>query len=119
MIDNDGVTKKEKSVLCFYANSNINEFLLFKSLTSLTPNRQAAERLGNTLLIVDSNVNHIDFGDPVRCGMDISKLSHYPNEEEFLMWPATMFRFVKSEFDHEKKKYIVYLKASRYNGSYA
>ena len=71
---------------------------------------------GNTMLIVDLNVTHwlVGAGD-ILCGYDISHLSAFPSEEEFLIWPGTQFNHVKYEYDSRRKRHIIYLRASNYN----
>ncbi|CAF1106900.1 unnamed protein product [Didymodactylos carnosus] len=92
--------------------------LQFPSFTSTSRNREKAEQFGNTLLIIDLNVKYRvakKYYDNVKCGANISHLSDFPNEEEFLIWPGRYFHFVKEEYDNVKKKHVIYLKSSEEN----
>lgn len=86
----------------------------FTSFTSASINREKAEQFGNTLFIMYLDVyQDIDMGkDRVPCGACISPMSDFPDEEEFLLWPATAFYTGKYEFDNSKKKHIIYLRST-------
>ena len=87
------------------------DIITFKSFTSTSRNRELAEWYGDTLLIIDTKV----FDDVSRyhdgCGTDISAVSQFPEEEEFLISPGQDFHFVKYEFDSVNGKHIIYLKS--------
>jgi hypothetical protein len=90
--------------------------LMFTSFTSTSRNRALAEIFGDTLLIIDVDVKM--FAAPyanVWCGADISCLSNFPEEEEFLIWPTAEFHFVKYEYDTVEKKHIIYLRSTDTN----
>ena len=83
------------------------------SFTSSTKRRENADRYGNTLIIIHLNVEYQlgkDEEDAI-CGADISALSDFPDEEEFLIWPGSDFRFLKEEYDTAKDKYIIHLES--------
>ncbi|CAF1172635.1 unnamed protein product [Didymodactylos carnosus] len=111
------------SVTTVYRGLNLNdeqrqEFtkanIKFTSFTSATKTRGNAEHFGNTLLIIHLNVeDQFNEAEDVICGADISALSDFPDEEEFLIWPGSDFRFVKEEYDRAKEKYVIYLESSR------
>jgi hypothetical protein len=88
-----------------------SEITTFKSFTSTSKNRKLAELYGNTLLIIDTKV----FDDAARyydgCGTDISTFSQFPQEEEFLITPESLFESAKHEFDSVNDKHIIYLKS--------
>lgn len=95
----------------------MKEQMKFTSFTSTSRNREKAEESGNTLLIINLIVKHgVHTADNIRCGAMISHLSHFPNEEEFLIWPATWFHFIKHGYDHSKRRHLIYLKSSSDNG---
>ena len=86
----------------------------FTSFTSSVKSRENAEHFGDTLLIIHLRVED-QFGkgeEDVICGGDISTLSDFPDEEEFLIWPGSDFRFVKEEYDPTKEKHVIYLESS-------
>ena len=87
-----------------------NTSITFTSFTSTSRNRILAESFGDTLLVIDLNVENTKKYKNVGCGADVSSLSDFPNEEEFLMWPEARFHFVKYEYDTEKEKHVIYLK---------
>jgi hypothetical protein len=90
--------------------------MTFTSFTSTTKNRDVAEMYGgNTLLIMDVNVIEYRTGCHVRYGADISKLSAFRDEEEYLFSPTAIFDFVEYKYDSEKKKHIIYLKVAAKN----
>jgi hypothetical protein len=83
------------------------------SFTSTTKSRENAERFGNTLLIIHLNVEY-QLGkaeEDAICGTDISALSDFPDEKEFLIWPGSDFCFVKEEYDTSKDKYVIHLES--------
>jgi hypothetical protein len=88
------------------------ECFKFTSFTSTSINRDLAELFGNTLFIIDLNAINVYRDDIIRVGADIASMSAIPNEEEFLIWPSTVFKFIKCEFDQVNKKHIIYLKSS-------
>ncbi len=95
----------------------MKETMTFTAFTSTSKSRVQAEQFGNTLLIIDLNVK-CKIGNQnqnVRCVTLISHLSDFPNEEEVLVWPWRVFRFIKYEFDSVKKKHVVYLKSADSN----
>lgn len=82
------------------------------SFVSTTKNRALAELYGNTLFII--HLKGGDFGEdmdtpPIPCGADITRLSNFPEEVEFLMWPPAHFRSLKYEYDSQHKKHVIYL----------
>ncbi len=82
-----------------------DEMVTFASFTSTTKNRMVAEMYsGNSLLIMDIR------GSPR--GEDISSLSNFPDEEEYLLWTGTAFKFFKYEYDSVKKQHIIYLRSA-------
>lgn len=93
----------------------MEEMMKFTSFISTTLSRKVAEFYdGNTLLIIDLNQrdnNH----KYITCGRNISSLSDFPEEEEFLIWPGREFAFVKYEYDILNKKHVIYLKSSSWN----
>lgn len=112
------------SVTTVYRSLNLNdeqrqEFtkanIKFTSFTSSIKSQENAELFGNTLLIIHLRVED-QFGkadEDVICGADISTLSDFPDEEEFLIWPGSDFRFVKEEYDPVKEKHVIYLESSQ------
>jgi hypothetical protein len=91
--------------------------MTFTSFTSTSKKREKAEQFGDTLIIfdLDRRFNDERLGPRTRCGMDISHISDFPDEEEFLIWSNTRFEFVKQEYDESKMKHIIYLRGSMYN----
>jgi hypothetical protein len=88
----------------------------FTAFTSTSKNRDVAEFYnGNTLLIIDLAVKSRWFDGNVHCGVDITSLSQFHQEEEVLIYPSAVFYFVKYEYDSIKKKHIIYLKSSDRN----
>jgi hypothetical protein len=86
----------------------------FMSFTSTSRNRNKAEQFGNTLLIIDLNVPDRWTDDEnvnIRCGADISHLSDFPGEEEYLIRPGTDFQFAKYEHG-SNNKHIIHLSSS-------
>ena len=81
--------------------------VIFSSFTSTSKNQNLAEWFGNTLLIIELSQSKNS------CGNDISEISNFPEEEEFLICPGSYFNFVKYEYDECKGKHICYLKAPR------
>ncbi|CAF4601527.1 unnamed protein product, partial [Rotaria socialis] len=112
--------KTTKDILTVYRGLNLTdeqrqEFMedhvVFFAFTSTSRNRVKAEVFGNTLLIIDLNVQHPYYPDQnIWCGSDIAALSIFPGEEEFLLKNKCVFDFVKYEFDTEKSKHILYLR---------
>ncbi|CAF2937646.1 unnamed protein product [Rotaria sp. Silwood2] len=81
------------------------------SFISTSRSRKVAEFYdGNTLLIIDLNMQSDMFATK-SCGANISSLSAFPVEEEFLIWPGTEFHFVKYVYHMAKKKHFIHLKA--------
>ncbi|CAF3733163.1 unnamed protein product [Rotaria sp. Silwood1] len=76
------------------------ERICFTSFTSTSENQELAEQFGNTLFVIDLG-KHADF-----YGVNVSLLSDFPEEEEFLINTVATFKFVKYEFDNVKKKYF-------------
>nr|ACD54799.1 NAD(P)(+)-arginine ADP-ribosyltransferase-like protein [Adineta vaga] len=94
----------------------MRHFISFTSFTSTSRNRKKAESFGNTLLIIDLNVKqNLSANKNVFCGVNISELSDFPEEEEFLIWIYALFEFINYEYDPEKKKHIIHLKSSDKN----
>lgn len=87
--------------------------------TSSSKSREYAECFGNTLLIIqlDGNTQPHRIEEDIRCGSDISILSHYPHEQEFLIWPRTNFSFVKEDYDEIKHRHIIYLQCLQIMGA--
>lgn len=89
--------------------------MTFTSFTSTSTNRHDAENFGgNTLLIMDLDVIEWSTHSRVRCGLNISELSFFPHENEYLIWPTTIFDFVRYERVGEDK-HIIYLKVAAKN----
>ena len=110
-----GLTLTDKEREDFMADD-----IRFRSFTSTSKNIEVAEMYGgNTLLIIDLHV--LLYGkkaeDNIRCGADISHLSSFPDEEEFLIWPETTFHHVEHYYNNESKKNIVHLKSSVENSA--
>jgi len=78
----------------------------FLSFTSTSKKRQVADIYGNTLLVIELRQ------PTTRCGSDISQISNFPEEEEFLILPGSVFDFIKYEYDQLNSKHIHYLKES-------
>ncbi|CAF4143435.1 unnamed protein product [Adineta steineri] len=91
----------------------MKEKVIFSSFTSTSKNRKRAELSGNTLLIIKFNADPFGVSEMAYCGSDIELLSFFPEEEEFLIRPPAVFRFVKH--DIENNKHIIYLERSRHN----
>jgi hypothetical protein len=88
----------------------------FASFTSTSRSRAVAEFRGsNTLLIIDLNIKERDGVDVGRSGAHIAHLSEYSEEDEFLIWPRTLFHFIRREYDAEKNKHIIHLRAAQTN----
>ncbi|CAF1958615.1 unnamed protein product [Rotaria magnacalcarata] len=112
--------KTTKDILTVYRGLNLTdeqrqEFMedhvVFFAFTSTSTNRVKAEAFGNTLLIIDLNVQHPYYPDQnIWCGSDIAALSVFPGEEEFLLKNKCVLDFVKYEFETEKSKHILYLR---------
>ncbi len=82
---------------------------MFTYFTLTSCKREVAEFYdGNTILIIDLSDGENDFS----CGVNISAVSEFPEEEEFLIWPGKYFNFVEYDYEKEKKKHIIYLKTS-------
>ncbi|CAF1575438.1 unnamed protein product [Didymodactylos carnosus] len=81
--------------------------IVFTAFTSTSRNRTAAEMFGNTLLIMNLKDDHMSKRD--QCGANISHLSHFPDEEEFLIWPGRIFHFTGYEYDDRNSKHVIYL----------
>ncbi|CAF1500105.1 unnamed protein product [Adineta steineri] len=94
--------------------SNKELLYYFTSFTSTTWNRENAEKFdGNTLFIIDLKFDSIR-SRPVTarpCGANISSMSDFPTQEEFLIWPATAFELISHI--HENNKHIVHFRLSR------
>ncbi|CAF3955024.1 unnamed protein product [Rotaria sp. Silwood1] len=89
----------------------MEEVMKFTSFISTSRSREVADFYdGNTLLIIDLNLRHKD-NERTLCGRDVSSLSDFPEEEEFLIWPGRDFGFVRYEYDIVKKKHVIYLKS--------
>ncbi|CAF1055370.1 unnamed protein product [Didymodactylos carnosus] len=87
-------------------------FIKFMSFTSTSRNQKKAERFGNTLLVFDLDVKDSYFANRnVRCGIDVSSISAFPNEEEFTIGPGRCFHFVRYEYHSETNRHIIYLKS--------
>jgi hypothetical protein len=93
------------------------EEIQFKAYTSTSKNRTLAEWYGNTLLIIDleSDVNTWVSNYRRHSGADVSEISYFKEEEEFLIRPGLKFKFVKYEYDKEREKHIIYIKFSKYH----
>ncbi|CAF4261346.1 unnamed protein product [Rotaria sp. Silwood2] len=91
-----------------------NELIKCLSFTSTSTNRKLAELLGNTLLIIELDVDESGFvSEMVDCSSSISDISAIPDEDEFLIRPPAAFYFIKYEDDAVRKKHIIYLKTSK------
>ena len=86
-----------------------NNCFQFTSFTSTSKNRTKAEEFGNALFIINLNVLDYRGEEVIRVGAYIAQHSRFPPEEEFLLWPLTILRFEKYEFDAVKKKHLIYL----------
>ena len=88
----------------------------FASFTSTSRSRHAAEfRDSNTLLIIDLNIKERDGVDVGRSGAHIAHQSNFPEEDEFLIWPHTLFHFIRREYNETTGKHIIYLRAAQTN----
>ncbi|UJR12763.1 hypothetical protein I4U23_016937 [Adineta vaga] len=85
----------------------IDDYIRFESFTSTSRNRTLAEWFGNTLLILNIDVNR-GLLRP-KLGADISYYSSFPEEEEFLLLPGTDFFCDKYEYNTENERHILYL----------
>jgi len=86
-----------------------DEGLYFTSFTSTSSNREVANMFsGNTLFIIDL------LGVSDRCGANITYLSKFPDEEEYLLCPLVELRFIKYEYDTISNKHIIYLRIPIY-----
>ena len=88
----------------------------FVAFSSATKSRSMAELYNrNTLLVIDLNIKKRDGLDVGRAGAYIAMWSHFPQEEEFLIWPQTSFHFLRAEYDRLTKKHTIYLKSYQTN----
>jgi hypothetical protein len=86
-----------------------DEGLYFTSFASTSSNREVANMFsGNTLFIIDL------FGFSDQCGANITSLSRFPDEEEYLLCPLVELRFIKYEYDSMSNKHIIYLRIQIY-----
>jgi hypothetical protein len=75
------------------------------AFSSTSKNRAKAECYGNVLFIINRHKStRYRFS-----GMDISAISHYPEEEEVLIRAARNFIVEKVEKDNDNGKYIIFL----------
>ncbi|CAF4133807.1 unnamed protein product [Rotaria sp. Silwood2] len=89
-----------------------NRLLCFTAFTSTSVNRKKAAQFGNTLLIINLDVVcHYTSGVILARGANISSLSDFPDEEEFLIWPGTAFSFGHYEYDDAHHKHLIYITA--------
>ena len=97
----------------------MQQSLWFSAFTSTSKNRQLAELYGgNTLLIInlyECSMWTMGRKDAVDCATEITDYSHFPEEEEVLIWPGNKFDFIKHEHDVTNKKYVIYLSAALTN----
>ncbi|CAF3919342.1 unnamed protein product [Rotaria sp. Silwood1] len=88
----------------------------FKAFTSTSKNRELAELFGNTLLIIDLSPELTSWRTRLMngkrySGADVSNVSNFPDEEEFLICPRReKLKFVKYEYDFNKQKHVIYIK---------
>jgi hypothetical protein len=85
----------------------------FTAFTLTSTNPKVAEVFsGNTLLIFDPKFE-LGYGITMNAsvGADISKVSYFQQEEEYLIYPGTRFHFVRHEYNSEKGKHIIYLRS--------
>ncbi|CAF3658975.1 unnamed protein product [Rotaria sp. Silwood1] len=88
-----------------------NEFVKCLSFTSISTSRKLAELIGNTLLIIELDVDESGIvSEMVYCSSSISDMSAFPDEDEFLIRPPAAFHFIKYECDALSQKHIIYLK---------
>ncbi|CAF1162507.1 unnamed protein product [Adineta steineri] len=88
----------------------MKEAMKFTFFTSTSKNRSLAEMFGNTLLVINLEGEIFGYTYYPAAGADISTLSNFPEEEEFLIWPGTYFQFVDHEYNSNKQQHIIYLK---------
>jgi hypothetical protein len=93
---------------CFYMCEYVVRFSAF---TSTSTNRELANWYGNTLLIIKPNFYSRFYRTTRSYGVYIASLSYFPLEEEFLIYPATLFEFTRYDYDDDTKKHIIYLTA--------
>ncbi|CAF1530548.1 unnamed protein product [Adineta ricciae] len=87
-------------------------YFMFTSFTSTSVKREVADMFGNTLLVMDLNTMNIHGDKLIDVGTFIGGDSQIPDEEEFLMWPLSIFHVTRYEFDVVAKKHVFYLKSS-------
>lgn len=86
--------------------------VIFKSFTSTSQDEAVAEMfMKNTLLVIDLNVKDPELDGNMRRGADISSLSQFSVEKEFLIWPSAEFTLV--DYKYDTKKHIIHLKSSQ------
>lgn len=83
----------------------------FTSFSSTSTNRNIAEMYGNVLFLF--NLNSINYRGKgiIRVGAYVASQSYFPTEDEFLIWPLSIFKLEKYEFDQENRKHLIYLKS--------
>ncbi|CAF1023941.1 unnamed protein product [Rotaria magnacalcarata] len=88
----------------------------FQAFISTSKNRELAEWFGDTLLIIDLSPELTSWRTRMMnwkrySGADISNVSIFPEEEEFLMYPrSAKFKIVRYEYDSNKQKHLIYIK---------
>lgn len=82
------------------------------AFTSTSINKGKAENFGNVLFHFNLNVINYRGDEIIRVGAYVAPHSDFPEEEEFLIWPLTIFKFEKYEFDRATRKHLIYLKSA-------
>ncbi|CAF1605791.1 unnamed protein product [Didymodactylos carnosus] len=94
-----GVNADENMVKSY--DEATGEMRCWDSFTSTSKSRKKAESFGNTLFIIDATDHS---------GIDITLSSKYPDEEEVLLPPGTIFQIIKVKSDPETGKTYIDLK---------
>ncbi|CAF1074100.1 unnamed protein product [Didymodactylos carnosus] len=94
-----GVNTDENMVKSY--NEATGETRCWDSFTSTSKSRKKAESFGNTLFTIDATNN---------TGIDIAPSSRYPDEEEVLLPPGTVFQIIKVKPAPETGKTYIDLK---------
>jgi hypothetical protein len=98
-----GAQLDEKTIQSY--EQSIGLIKTWDAFSSTSKNRIKAESYGNVLFIINREKStRYRFS-----GMDISTISHYPDEEEVLIRAARNFIVQKIEKDQNKEKYFIFL----------
>jgi Leucine-rich repeat (LRR) protein len=106
MLDDNIITvvyrgaKLSQSMIEHYKNA-IGEKKCWFGFTSTSQDRNITDNYGNAFFIIDMSFCS---------GLDVSKYSEYPAEQEVLLPPGTKFEIEKVEYDHQQEKHYIYIK---------